>query len=535
MATQKRSSSGKRTTTGKKTTAGGRRTAAPKKRPIRREVGGVVCLVLALCIAFSYFQQGGWLLDRPAALCRGLVGYGYYTVAPVLLLVSYILLFHRGRNVTACVVGAALLPVLLGAMLHLVLCKTDYNSVDGIAKLLWQSGLSMESGGVLSATLAIMLVKLVKKTLAMILLAVLLVTCLMLAFRLTPAAVLEAVRSHERVPYEPEDDEEEAPPTRAAATKSAEKSKACIDIPLDGETREPPKKEGKLSGFFTHKSDAVRTPDELLTAKAPAGGSTPAPAPEPTYTVVAGAPLTETAPAPAPQPATVQRPTAATAESSPGIAASAPAATPAAKAAADPAPPATSAAARTSAMPTPSIQPVPERTQAAATPVSTQPQTARPRPVQSRLASGISISALINDAAPEPDTETAVHAAAPQPVIDPLSAEKLETTREKILTLVREMRPRFVAAFERMQFQGHVIRIAVPSEALREEILRNKTELLLRIAETSGVQGMLELDVTINEEIRAARPIKLEDRVKYMTEKNPLLAELRRALDLEVE
>ena len=295
MATQKRSSSGKRTTTGKKTTAGGRRTAAPKKRPIRREVGGVVCLVLALCIAFSYFQQGGWLLDRPAALCRGLVGYGYYTVAPVLLLVSYILLFHRGRNVTACVVGAALLPVLLGAMLHLVLRKTDYNSVDGIAKLLWQSGLLMESGGVLSATLAIMLVKLVKKTLAMILLAVLLVTCLMLAFRLTPAAVLEAVRSHERVPYEPEDDEEEVPPTRATATKSAEKSKACIDIPLDGETREPPKKEGKLSGFFTHKSDAVRTPDELLTAKAPA--------PEPTYTVVAGAPLTETVPAPARTPA----------------------------------------------------------------------------------------------------------------------------------------------------------------------------------------------------------------------------------------
>ena len=295
MATQKRSSSGKRTTTGKKTTAGGKRTAAPKKRPIRREVGGVVCLVLALCIAFSYFQQGGWLLDRPAVLCRGLVGYGYYTVAPVLLLVSYILLFHRGRNVTACVVGAALLPVLLGAMLHLVLCKTDYNSVDGIAKLLWQSGLLMESGGVLSATLAIMLVKLVKKTLAMILLAVLLVTCLMLAFRLTPAAVLEAVRSHERVPYEPEDDEEEVPPTRATATKSAEKSKACIDIPLDGETREPPKKEGKLSGFFTHKSDAVRTPDELLTAKAPA--------PEPTYTVVAGAPLTETVPAPARTPA----------------------------------------------------------------------------------------------------------------------------------------------------------------------------------------------------------------------------------------
>ena len=213
----------------------------------------------------------------------------------MLLLVSYILLFHRGRNVTACVVGAALLPVLLGAMLHLVLCPTEYNSMTGVAKLLWKSGLAMQSGGVLAGSLEILLEILVKKTLAMILLAVLLVTCLMLAFRLTPAAVLEAVRSHERVPYEPEDDEEEAPPTRAAATKSAEKSKACIDIPLDGETRELPKKEGKLSGFFTHKSDAVRTPDELLTAKAPA--------PEPTYTVVAGAPLTETVPAPARTPA----------------------------------------------------------------------------------------------------------------------------------------------------------------------------------------------------------------------------------------
>ena len=282
MATEKKTESTKRTTS--KKPAQGKRAAAPKKRPIRREVGGVVCLVLALCIAFSYFQQGGWLLDQPAALFRGLVGYGYYTVAPVLLLVSYILLFHRGRNVTACVVGAAMLPLLLGAMLHLVLCKTDYNSVDGIAKLLWQSGLKLESGGVLSATLAIMLVKLVKKTLAMILLAVLFVTGLMLAFRLTPAAVFEAVRSHERVPYEPE--EQTPPARRTEAAKAAEKPRTRIDIPLDGETPLAPKREGKLSGFFMHKSDAVRTPDELLTAaqkEAPAASAeSPVPAAAPT-------------------------------------------------------------------------------------------------------------------------------------------------------------------------------------------------------------------------------------------------------------
>ena len=275
MAAQKKTTSGKRTAATKKTTSG-RRAAAPKKRPIRREVGGVVCLVLALCIAFSYFQQGGWLLDRPAALCRGLVGYGYYTVAPVLLLISYILLFHRGRNVTACVVGAAMLPLLLGAMLHLVLCKTDYSSVDGIAKLLWKSGLSMQSGGLLSATLGIMLVKLVKKTLALILLAVLFVVCLMLAFRLTPAAVVEAVRSHERVPYEPEEEEETPSSRRTEKERAAEKPRARIDIPLDGETPAQPKKEGKLSGFFMHKAESVRTPDELLKAAEPAAPQTAA-------------------------------------------------------------------------------------------------------------------------------------------------------------------------------------------------------------------------------------------------------------------
>ena len=70
---------------------------------------------------------------------------------------------------------------------------------------------------------------------------------------------------------------------------------------------------------------------------------------------------------------------------------------------------------------------------------------------------------------------------------------------------------------------------------LREEILRSKTGMLMRIAELAGIEGMIELEVIVNEEIRAVRPIKLEDRVRYITEKNPLVAELRKALDLEVE
>lgn len=203
MAQQKK----KTTTTKKKTTgssrssSSGKRTAKKnQKRPIRREVAGAILLVLALCLGFSYFQSGAWLLDQPAKLCRSLFGWGYYLVAPALLLGSYILLFHRGRNVASCLVGTALLPVVFGAIMHIALCKEKYVNMDGILKLLWTSGNALESGGAVSASLAIMLVLLVKKVLAMVLLVVLFVAFLMMAFRLTPAAVIEAVRSHERVP-----------------------------------------------------------------------------------------------------------------------------------------------------------------------------------------------------------------------------------------------------------------------------------------------------------------------------------------------
>ena len=271
MAQQKK----KTTTTKKKTTgssrssSSGKRTAKKnQKRPIRREVAGAILLVLALCLGFSYFQSGAWLLDQPAKLCRSLFGWGYYLVAPALLLGSYILLFHRGRNVASCLVGTALLPVVFGAIMHIALCKEKYVNMDGILKLLWTSGNALESGGAVSASLAIMLVLLVKKVLAMVLLVVLFVAFLMMAFRLTPAAVIEAVRSHERVPYEPVE-EEDLPPQRTHVPRrsaSVHTPDAAIDIPLDGEERVIRK--NPTGGFFRKKSDNIKSPDELL-----AGGS----------------------------------------------------------------------------------------------------------------------------------------------------------------------------------------------------------------------------------------------------------------------
>ena len=86
-----------------------------------------------------------------------------------------------------------------------------------------------------------------------------------------------------------------------------------------------------------------------------------------------------------------------------------------------------------------------------------------------------------------------------------------------------------------MTVAGHTITVEVPSQTLYEEIMRSKTEILLTIARTAGVDGTLDLEVKVNEQIRAARPIKLEDRIKHMTEKNPMVLELKKALDMEYE
>ena len=177
-------------------------------------------------------------------------------------------------------------------------------------------------------------------------------------------------------------------------------------------------------------------------------------------------------------------------------------------------------------------QPAP-RTQAAA-PAHGTPA----RPARRPLLSWTSLTELLASGGMLPEEEHEAEGQADEPAtaeIDPECTAKLERGREAILALIRERRPRFVPVFEQMAFHGNTIGLSVPTTELRDEILRSKTAMLMRIAEVAGITGRIELEITVDEQIRAARPIKLEDRVKFITEKNPLVAELRKALDLEIE
>ena len=247
----------------------------------------------------------------------------------------------------------------------------------------------------------------------------------------------------------------------------------------------------KIAGLGQKKNDSLTSSGEY---------------PLPTLTPRTAGPASAAAPAAAGQPA------AATAPPSAATSAAMPAASPAGR-------PAAGTSAGPAAQGTLPVQPAPGMMR---------------RP----LISGASLSELLASAGGDPDEELSDGETPDEPEtvrIDPDCAEKLEHARGRILNLIKEKRPRFVPAFELMTFRDNTISVSVPTTELREEILRSKTGMLMRIAELAGIEGMIELEVTVNEEIRAARPIKLEDRVRYITEKNPLVAELRKALDLEVE
>ena len=187
--------------------------------------------------------------------------------------------------------------------------------------------------------------------------------------------------------------------------------------------------------------------------------------------------------------------------------------------------------------PTPAKSAV-EPTQAQPTtlePTTTPTQTAVRHTSRSSVA-GFSIASLM-DSAMEATLEKPkeeVKQQEPQ-AFDARSEQKILERRAAVLEAILRERPRFVVAFEKMKVAGHTITVEVPSQTLYEEIMRSKTEVLLAIARTAGVNGSLELEVKVNEQIKAVRPIKLEDRIKHMTEKNPSVLELKRLLDMEYE
>ena len=288
------------------------RTPPPPAPTYGREIAGGVCLLLALCAVVSYFQEEALFITFFGGLLKGLLGYGYWLSAPALLLTGLLLLTHRDRPATLRSVCTLLVPVLTGCGLHLLLCARSYESgLTGLREL-WLSGRSLQSGGALSGGLAVGFSAVFGKVLSLILFLLMLLAALCLALHISPKDAVR--RAQERREAEREDIPEEAPPVREKE-KPAEKRprrRAAIDIPLDDEppTKQPqPQPEEptfapkEKKPFFSRKSSAVRTPDQVLRGEPAEEAAPVAPA-----APVTSPPAASAAPAPVAKPREAAKP-----------------------------------------------------------------------------------------------------------------------------------------------------------------------------------------------------------------------------------
>ena len=165
----------------------------------------------------------------------------------------------------------------------------------------------------------------------------------------------------------------------------------------------------------------------------------------------------------------------------------------------------------------------------------------KPRPratTQRSLSSSVSLSSMLDG---EVKTATELVAAAEAEVretassIDPACKEKIAAAKDRIIEVLTKTRHRYGVFFDGMAVEGNVVRVTVPSEALADDIRRDKAELQKIFAQQSGAKGYIEIEVVVNERVKIYRPITLEDRLKHLMEKNERLEEMIQTLQLDAE
>ena len=262
---------------------GNTRAAKNAPKPVRREVGAAVCAFLAILSFIGYFDVDGWFIDIFCGFIKGLLGWGFYLFPPALLLAAIALAFHRGRPVAFRLFCCFMLPIVFGAIAHLLFSRTALELGGDFGKLvtgLYAEGKLMECGGLIAGLLAMALESMFSVYGAFPLLLALLLFFLMYSVSLSIGKVARWLSGRERPEYEyvpePEPDER-APQARKEAQPAAKPAKKpknrVIDIPVDDEPDEDTDYGGVKVSYFTE--------DEIGTKPAPK----PAPkrAPEPLF------------------------------------------------------------------------------------------------------------------------------------------------------------------------------------------------------------------------------------------------------------
>ena len=196
-------------------------------------------------------------------LLTGLAGWGFYAVPPALLFAAFVLAFHRGRPVrlrTACIL---LFPLVLGVILHLFLSSGKYEITVSMFRELWDSGISLKSGGVFSGVLAVTFEMVFSRIGTLLVFFVLGAFMLLRAFNLTLSGIYTALSHYSHPAYKTEEDNLSS---HTGADGKAVSRGYNIDIPMDDSPHAAMTsalRSEKKPGLFNRKP-GVQTPDEVL-------------------------------------------------------------------------------------------------------------------------------------------------------------------------------------------------------------------------------------------------------------------------------
>ena len=148
-STQKKKTTAKKSTASRKSQTSSR--SQPAKKPIRREVWALVCVCLALFTFIGCFRIDALFITYFCGFVKGLIGYGYYILPLALLGCACILILHHGRPVRARTICMLCVPVTIGALAHLFLCKLELDGirVTELLPVLYENGKEMLCGGLI--------------------------------------------------------------------------------------------------------------------------------------------------------------------------------------------------------------------------------------------------------------------------------------------------------------------------------------------------------------------------------------------------
>ena len=236
------------------------KTAKNAPKPIRREVGAAICAFLAIFSFIGYFNVDGWFIDFFCGFIKGLLGWGFYLFPPALLLAAIALAFHRGRPVAFRLFCCFMLPIVFGAMAHLLFSRTALELGGNFGELvtgLYGEGKLMSGGGLIAGLLSMALESMFSVYGAFPLLLALFLFFLMYSVSLSIGKISRWLSGRERPEYEYEPEPEPvrtaaAPKDTREAVKAQKKAKnRVIDIPLDDEPDEDTDYGGVKVSYFT--------------------------------------------------------------------------------------------------------------------------------------------------------------------------------------------------------------------------------------------------------------------------------------------